>query len=345
MGKIDGKEWEVIGFMVRQATGYQYFWEEYLLYNPWYGFRWLVNNYGHWSFVKPMMDLPDYKIGYANGSYQGRSYKKFTSGGADVVFVLGEFYWRVKRGDSARTLDLVSPPYMLSYESDPNGKTWSIGKYMEPKEVKEIFGVKRMPVKLRVGAHQPNQYKKRFNQILPIAIIAIAIITALQIYFTGQNKNETVYSSGRYMLGKTDTTLVSSPFKMEGNRNVEVRMYCSTLDNNWAEFNGYLHNETTNENYGFKVAVEYWSGVDSDGAWTEGSRKGTTMINRVPEGTYRLVTNCYAGKPLFALEIFVRRDVPFWTNWFIVLLILVIYPTYLGIMSSQFEKQRWAEAD
>ncbi|MEM7040682.1 MAG: DUF4178 domain-containing protein, partial [Bacteroidota bacterium] len=162
-GTLADKEWEVVGFMVRKASGYQYYWEEYLLYNPWYGFTWLMNSYGHWSFVVPMMDLPELNGGPTKAKYNGRRYQKFTSGGAEVVFVLGEFYWQIKVGDSSRVLDLINPPHMLSLEMDEFGKNWSQSMYMEPEEVKKAFNLQgNMPIKLRVGANQPNHHRRKF---------------------------------------------------------------------------------------------------------------------------------------------------------------------------------------
>ena len=39
--------------MVRSVEfeGVRYYWQEYLLYNPAVGFRWLVESDGHWSYV------------------------------------------------------------------------------------------------------------------------------------------------------------------------------------------------------------------------------------------------------------------------------------------------------
>ena len=49
----DGVELEVIGAMTRSVTfdGVKYFWNEYLLYNPKVGFKWLVHSDNHWNFV------------------------------------------------------------------------------------------------------------------------------------------------------------------------------------------------------------------------------------------------------------------------------------------------------
>lgn len=57
-GKLDGKEWEVIGYMRRLDILYDFPWSEYLLFNPKYGFRWLVEANGHWNLVKMIKTKP-----------------------------------------------------------------------------------------------------------------------------------------------------------------------------------------------------------------------------------------------------------------------------------------------
>ncbi|MGA3205799.1 MAG: DUF4178 domain-containing protein, partial [Bryobacteraceae bacterium] len=60
-GKWAGATWEVIGFQTRsvEEDGVTYEWEEYLLFNPYKGFRYLTNYDGHWNFVTPVESLPE----------------------------------------------------------------------------------------------------------------------------------------------------------------------------------------------------------------------------------------------------------------------------------------------
>jgi hypothetical protein len=59
-GTLRGEEFEVIGWMRRAVNyeGVQYLWEEYLLYNPYKGYRWLTESYGHWTLLKPLPQPP-----------------------------------------------------------------------------------------------------------------------------------------------------------------------------------------------------------------------------------------------------------------------------------------------
>ena len=59
-GTLKGDTWEAIGFMRRRTRyyGVDYDWSETLLWNPYKGFRWLLEYQGHWTFLTPMPARP-----------------------------------------------------------------------------------------------------------------------------------------------------------------------------------------------------------------------------------------------------------------------------------------------
>jgi hypothetical protein len=344
-GKLFGYEWEVVGFMVRKVVGFDYMWEEYLLFNPWHGFRWLVNNYGHWGFVTPLMELPDYQPNTREAHYQKRDYRLFARGGAEVSLVLGEFYWKVKRGDTVMTADLVNPPYMLSYEKDEAGSTWSQGVYLEPRIVQEAFKLEKMPFRRRIGANQPNKAKENWKAIRPVFFIALALLIVFQVFFSSTASNQRAFSASA-VLTKTQPEWVSEPFTLkEGNANVEVVFRAPALGNSWIYLDGYLHNKTLNKNFGFSKEWEYYYGSDSDGSWTEGSKGASQILNRIPGGEYELVLESQLGSDSQNIDIVLNRDVPFFSNFFLVLIAICVMPIFILVKSYMFEKTRWEDAD
>src|SRR5579872_4168089 len=59
-GKLVGATWQAIGFQTRetQDEGVFYVWDEYLLFNPYKGFRYITEYQGHWNFVTPLERQP-----------------------------------------------------------------------------------------------------------------------------------------------------------------------------------------------------------------------------------------------------------------------------------------------
>ncbi|MEO7651153.1 MAG: DUF4178 domain-containing protein, partial [Bryobacteraceae bacterium] len=59
-GKWRGAEYEVVGYQLRSTTadGITYSWSEYLIFNPYQGFRYLTEYRGHWNDVRTLRQLP-----------------------------------------------------------------------------------------------------------------------------------------------------------------------------------------------------------------------------------------------------------------------------------------------
>lgn len=175
-GTIDGVTYTIIGFMERHAmyAGRAYPWSEYLLYEPNTGFRWLVCNDRHWSFVGPVdqpLDLSN--MAHSWFWYDGRTFRIYDRGQAFVRHVVGEFYWKVEVGDSARTADFIAPPRMLSFENTAGPQAAeivaSIGRYITAEELETAFDVKELPRPWGVGPIQP---KAKF----PIGIFVLWVV-------------------------------------------------------------------------------------------------------------------------------------------------------------------------
>jgi Domain of unknown function (DUF4178) len=336
-----GHKWKVIGFMVRRVHEYNFDWEEYLLFNPYYGFRFFAHAYGHWSWIKMVQDNPLGQQMANSIRYGKRDFKFLTAGEAEVVYVLGEFYWQVKVGDKAFTRDLSAPPYLLSVELEAGGMIWSVGEYVEPAAVEVAFGVAPNPKMWRqgVGANQLNPHQVNLKKILPIWIASIVLTIAMFFFFQGTANSKVVLTETYTYPDSMDK--VSQPFELGGNlHNVQVDLDAlSGLDNHWVEFSGVLHNLETNENYEFTVGAEYYFGYTDGENWTEGSHSADAVLNDVPGGHYEMVTSSLSDTT-GSVELKVTRAVPIYTNMLMVLFLLCIAPFTLLILKGAFEKRR-----
>ena len=343
---------KIIGATARSVIfdGVKYFWHEYLLYNAMVGFRWLVHSDNHWNFVEPVNPAEVEQVGMIGAGqtvkYNGRSYKIFQDAPATVEYVKGEFYWRVEQGETVRAVDYISPPMMLSQEISDNEINWSVGTYMTNDEIEKSFGIKGLPRPWGVGPNQP--FTARFYYtwgLLPL--IALFVVALFMIPVSGITS--TVLNQEIILPPMANPTApqaqFSQPFDLRGNRNIRITA-SAQVDNAWADLDVDLVNDQSQEVESVNVPVEYYSGSDSDGAWTEGSKSTDATISSLPAGKYTLRVegtwqNWQVQMPVSVkVEQGVNRGVNFWCA----LLILAIMPAIGLVRKISFETGRWKDS-
>ncbi len=344
-GRLRGTLWEVVGYMEKTDGSGVYSWDEYLLYNPYQGFRFLVQSTGHWNFVKVLrQDIAG--AGFTNEVWvDDKKYKVFLKGEAVVEYVKGEFYWRVKKGERKDVADYIAPPYMLSVEKNDQEINVSLGEYMDADEVEEAFNIKSgMPYKKGVAANQPAPYQGKFGKIWLVALLALVTAFSLQIIMSAMADNAEVYAmQSQIQSNQKNQTLSSPSFNLPKEGSVLIQS-SSPVQNTWVELGLSLVNEQTNEEYEVQQAIEYYYGYEGGESWSEGKQYAETYISKVPSGNYRLLIDADAGTPMnFSLN--VKRDVPSWSNFWFTALLLMIYPLFAALRRWSFESKRWAESD
>lgn len=354
-GKLHGTLHEVIGFMVRTITveGIQYSWHEYLLFNPYKGFRYLTTYEGHWNDVLPCHGLPEMTVagGRNAAKYQGYVYKHFQNSTAETTFVMGEFPWAVKVGERVECDDYVAPPYILSSEKDKKEVNWSHGTYMTGAEVWSHFNLPGAPPPAKgVFANQPSPHVGRVARIWKTSLAWLGIWLLVVMFFGIAAQNQMVFDQSYRFDPRAvnqDLSFVTPVFEVGGRTSgvdVEIR---TDLTNSWAVFNLALINDDTGQGYDFGKEVSYYTGRDSDGTWTEGSRSETATINKVPSGRYYLRVEPEGnpqGQPV-GYQLRVKRDAPH-IGWLMLALpFLLIPPIVVSLRSAAFESARWAESD
>jgi hypothetical protein len=150
LGTPKPETWQVVGYQERcdlPAPGddeEQVFWREYLLYNREHGFAFLVDAEDGWSWVRPITGTPKAEPG-GKVAWRGISYVQKYSYRAKVTWVQGEFYWRVRRDETAQVTDYVgsgsASGRRLSLEQTEGEAVWSAGQALDAATVAKAFGV------------------------------------------------------------------------------------------------------------------------------------------------------------------------------------------------------------
>ena len=362
-GDVPEGKMTVIGVMARSVTveGVQYFWSEYLLYNPLIGFRWLVHSDDHWNYVQAVP--PGEVMESAKSvSFRGKNYKIFQDAQAKVEVVLGEFYWKVETGEQVRGVDYVAPPYMLSkevstvYVTDPENPeqtrratgeiNWSLGTYIEVPQIEKAFNVTGLPRPSGVAPNQP--YKHKWIYKYWILFVVVLLITGfLMLVVSGSEKEVFKQTVTLAPLPNADGTQIffSEPFELTGRRNIEIDGE-SQVQNTWVYLEGDLINDDTGVVQSFPIDISYYQGVEDGESWTEGDQKDAAHTSAMPSGRYilRLEGQWEKWQEPAVVTVSVKQNVPTGFNLLIALIAISVGPIVMLIYHIGFERRRWSES-
>jgi hypothetical protein len=353
-GKFRGTDYEVIGFQRRSITseGVRYDWHEYLLFNPYKGFRYLSEYQGHWNDITVCKNLPAVRSGIvSSANYLGEVFRHFQSATATTGYVIGEFPWQVRVGERADVTDYVKPPRMLSCEVMAGEATWSLGEYTPGREIWRAFNLPGQPPEpVGVFENQPSPTTVNVKQVwFAFLLLAIFLIGLMAFAEIAANKDPVFNGSYQLPSGppKGEASFVTDVFELKGRTSDVELQTAASVSNSWIYLNYALINQDTGQAWDFGREVSYYSGYDSDGSWTEGSRKDTVVVPSVPPGHYylRIEPEADARHPLIAYSVSLRRDVPVLSFYGWALLGLFLPVLYVTLKSIGFERARWAESD
>jgi len=352
-GRFQDTDYEVIGYLRRRVTvdGVDYEWSESLLFHREQGFRWLVEYNGHWSLVHTLVE-PPLVAGYgamATALYQEQSYRSFQSATPEVSYVLGEFYWRVKVGERCEVVDYIAPPLQLSVERTEQEIVWSQAEYVEPEVIKTAFQLESpLPLRIGIGANQPSPYDAQRPKFRRLMWLFLALLISGQLLTLMLSANQRVHQQTLVFNAESqDKTLTSEPFALSG-RTANVAIQIATnLNNNWIYLELALIERNTGTSFAISRELGYYRGVDEGERWSEGSAGDEAVLSEVPAGIYYLSVEGEwpPTSPAVACTFTVFRDTPSWSNFFLALLGLLLFPLLFYWRAWAFERSRWAESD
>ena len=354
-GTWKGAPWEVIGAQQVTITvdDVPYSWVEYICFNPYRGFLYLSEYDGHWNVIEKLKRRPTIDAGgvQATVDFDGRTYTHFQTAVARTTAALGEFPWELRVGDQVVSQDFVAPPYILSAEASEGEVTWSRGTYTRPEAIQTAFGLKTgFITPIGVFANQPNPHQdlpKRMLERFLLGLLALVAMLVLNVMLA----DDRVVFSRDFQFDRSRTeggAFVTPAFELTGRPSGVALDLSAGLDNDWVFFTLSLINEATGDTREVTRQLEYFSGTDSDGSWSEGSRSETVRIAAVPAGRYFLRVQPEGGEPgkrLVNYTLNVRRDPPHYGFYAVAFLALLLPVVFAFLPTAGFENRRWAESD
>lgn len=355
-GTLDGIDWEAIGYLERESDDGG--WSEYLLFNPYHGYRFLIDDGDRFSLGMLLDRFPEVMGGSANDS--ARAYRE--AGGpywARVTFAVGEFYWRVTVGETVQVEDYALTEVMLSRESSDNEVTWTHSRMLKRGVAEAAFGLSpRSPGYGTPSPHEPSPYWRWFW--ISMAMTGIALVALIFASATLDTRREVLLAHDiPVQMDGQDRTTTLGPVTVARQTAIAITSSPSTLDNAWIDIDYSLVDRKTQESYDVSATSEEYHGQDSDGPWREGNASPETRIASVPAGTYDLVVtvggHSWLGEGSYfatpppttegSVRVTVEQGASFPGNYWTAILLLLIWPGILLLLHIQSEKARRAGWD
>ncbi|MGY4396260.1 hypothetical protein ACVWZA_001433 [Sphingomonas sp. UYAg733] len=355
-GDLRGTTWEIIGYLERSdgETG----WAEYLLFNPYRGYAFLIDDGRRFSLGVLMDKLPSHVGGAITVDEQ--PYSRFGSTyGTWVRFVVGEFYWRVAVDEHVLVTDFVCPGTMLSCEENEGERTWTRSDLLDRGVAEAAFGLPRRPADNggTPAPHEPSPYRSQMIEALIIGLVAIVTLFVIAIGASGSS--QVASAEIAVQLDGAATTKVIGPVELPAKSSaVGINAEVPQLDNSWIELDYSLVDRRTQQSFDVYATAESYHGSDSDGPWSEGDSRPGTRLSSIPRGSYDLVVEAtghrwqansvYGATPIFAqsesipVRITVERGGVFGGNVALALILLLIWPVIAAFKHWNFERRRLA---
>lgn len=339
-GVLKGEMWEVIGFMRRKDQWCS--WDEFLLFNPWLGFRFLVTFRGHWSLVRI---LPGH---HTFDRWEGERFSLFAREEVTTMSVLGEFYWRVRSGEKVQLTDYIAPPRVLSAEfsKELNEVAWSGGEYIDYLEVQRAFlqdGTK-LPHPNGRYLNEPNPHMQRWREARPAFFLTLAAYVLIQMLCLGfASRSKVMDQAGlAYQSAAADKTIVTPPFTLSGgSAPLHVHSEAGMIPTGgYLALKGSLVNADTQQTIPLMLPMTNYAALAEE-------QRSDVVLPAVPAGKYylRLDPDASASVTNAPIRLSLERGGIFWSNFWLGLVAICLWPLWTRLRAANFEKERWNESD
>jgi hypothetical protein len=253
-------------------------------------------------------------------------------------------------GETVTVSDYVSSPRVISKEGTGKEVTWSMGEYITGRDLWKSFNLTdEPPVPVGVYENQPSPLSANIKAIWAMVGLFLVSLFLLLVVFLVTARDEAVFEQTYTFdtASRDEPSFVTSTFALQGHTSDVELTTTASLNNSWIYLNYALINQDTGRAYDFGREVSYYSGQDSDGAWTEGSNTDKVTVASIPPGNYYLRIEPESDPTLgvIAYTVSVKRNVPQLSFFGLGILALLVPAVFITWRAMNFEHLRWSESD
>ena len=222
-GKLPSGQYEAIGFQMRYiyVDGVTYTWSEYLAIQPLQGLsisdrvQRALERYSNASRAAGALA----KRTPSRGCLRRQDIHAFQTADATTGFVMGEFPWQVRVGETVQVKDYVCSAGRASRPKNPHGEVvWSAGTYTRGAEIWKAFGLKGSPPPVTgVYANQPSPYQGTSGSAWSVfVLLTLLLLTTMMLVAHRSAQAKSFSAALHFRVGSGRTVVRHSCLHFEG---------------------------------------------------------------------------------------------------------------------------------
>lgn len=288
-GRLMDVDWTVIGTIGMTESTWR--WVEHQLYSPTHGYAWLTVENGHLTFARRMRK-PSTPAFISSATVEaaehrpsvlldGERYAYYETSTPQISYLEGEFTWAPRMGDRTTVVSMLSESALLDYSTTGQEREVYRSVWLSPAEVNRAFGV-NLPEPHEVHPLQPFDGGAHDGFLMKAsgAFAAAALVAAI---VTAGATTSTILP--RMTIGRTELPQTVSFDVTDTEHLVRIDLQANP-DNAWLFVGFELADPEGETLFASGRSMEFYSGTDSEGSWTEGNRSASLLFRPAVPGTY-----------------------------------------------------------
>lgn len=294
-GRLMGVDWQIVGTIGLREGPFE--WAEHQLYSPTHGYAWLNFENGNTTFSRRVRKpttpawIDSRMVNAADNRptvlLNGDRHTYYETSRPQITYLEGEFTWAPKMDEKTTTVSLLSSSAMLDFSTSGAFKEREVYRtvWLSPEEVTLAFGLDTPPRPIDRHPTQPfgGGQNDSFIRLVAGGCAVVALLLAMLI--GALNRPPDILPATRVRLADLPQTF---DFEVTNTEQLVRIAFASSPSNAWLGIDFDVtdpEDETLVESSRF---MEFYSGRDSDGAWSEGNRSAGLKFRPATPGTYQL---------------------------------------------------------
>ena len=290
-GQIFGVDYRVIGLLEHEEIwrGRSWKWVDHQVFSATHGYAWVTLEEGHLTFSrryrKPVRWLSESEVNRAEVRpgvrSEGERFNYYDTSTSSVIYAEGEFTWVPKKGAKTTTVTAMSDEAMLGFSTTDREREIYRTVYLEPAQVTGFD----LPSGFKPsGTHALRQMKagvhSGFMMVTGLACMALCLFLAMAMGLQSGTLAGKPYQFNAFQLPARITFDVPEAGRL---MRIDLR---GNGRNNWSYLAVELEDPDGEVLFESGRTVEYYTGRDKDGSWSEGSNRASLAFFPLRPGTY-----------------------------------------------------------